>query len=61
VIRVIRAKLRIDQNEFESEVMKQLKHFKPDADEIKKRIEDLIKQEFLEIGESDTRLYQYVP
>ncbi len=60
IVRVMKTRLRLGHQQLISEVVKQLQRFKPDAGDIKKRIEALIEQEYLERDEKDRKIYNYL-
>ncbi len=60
IVRVMKTRLRLEHNQLVTEVVKQLQRFKPDAADIKKRIEALIEQEYLERDEKDRKIYNYL-
>jgi len=61
VVRVMKARNRLQHNNLVSEVIKQLSsRFNPPVDVIKKRIESLIEREYLERDKTDRRVYVYL-
>jgi len=61
VVRVMKARNRLQHNNLVSEVIKQLSsRFNPPVNVIKKRIESLIEREYLERDKTDRRVYVYL-
>jgi len=61
VVRVMKARNRLEHNNLVSEVIKQLSsRFNPPVNVIKKRIESLIEREYLERDKADRRIYVYM-
>lgn len=56
----MKTRLRLGHNQLIADVVKQLQRFKPDAGDIKKRIEALIEQEYLERDANDRKMYNYL-
>lgn len=59
IVRVMKARRRLNHQELGVEVYNQLKLFRPDPKMVKSRIEDLILREYLERDEKDNRVYIY--
>lgn len=60
IVRVMKTRQRLEHNQLIGDVMKQLTRFQPDISQIKKRIEALIEQEYIERDSSDRRVYNYL-
>jgi hypothetical protein len=60
VVRIMKTRLRLDHNQLIAEVLKQLHRFRPEAADIKKRIEALIDLEYLARDEKDRKIYNYL-
>ncbi|CEP00115.1 hypothetical protein PBRA_007849 [Plasmodiophora brassicae] len=60
IVRIMKTRQRLHHNQLVSEVIKQLQRFKPAAADIKKRVENLIEQEYLERDDADRRYYNYL-
>jgi len=61
VVRVMKARNKLQHNNLVSEVIKQLSsRFNPPVNVIKKRIESLIEREYIERDKTDRRIYVYL-
>eukprot|EP01130_Rhizamoeba_saxonica_P018986 TRINITY_DN9707_c0_g1_i1.p1 TRINITY_DN9707_c0_g1~~TRINITY_DN9707_c0_g1_i1.p1 ORF type:complete len:747 (-),score=159.93 TRINITY_DN9707_c0_g1_i1:273-2471(-) len=61
IVRVMKARNRLDHNQLLAEVIKQLSsRFQPHVNIIKKRVESLIDREYLERDKADRRMYVYL-
>jgi len=61
IVRIMKARQRLEHNNLVAEVVKQLStRFPADPSFIKKRIESLIEREYLQRDENDRKVYQYL-
>eukprot|EP00924_Labyrinthula_sp_SR-Ha-C_P001453 maker-scaffold_55-snap-gene-0.47-mRNA-1 protein AED:0.10 eAED:0.10 QI:42/1/1/1/1/1/4/24/785 len=61
IVRIMKARKEIKQDELEGETLRQLSSkFKPTVQDIRKRIEELIKRDYMERDENDRKLFKYV-
>eukprot|EP00697_Spironema_sp_BW2_P016544 gnl/Spiro4/7827_TR4126_c0_g1_i1.p1 gnl/Spiro4/7827_TR4126_c0_g1~~gnl/Spiro4/7827_TR4126_c0_g1_i1.p1 ORF type:complete len:762 (+),score=280.03 gnl/Spiro4/7827_TR4126_c0_g1_i1:237-2288(+) len=60
LVRIMKQRKTLAHNQLMIEVMDQLKQFKPDPKNIKKRIEDLIGREYLQRDPANNSVYQYL-
>merc|ERR1719460_715697 len=61
IVRVMKARKQLDHNTLLEEVFKQCTLFKPQPQQIKLQIENLIEREFLNRDPAQRNVYQYVP
>ena len=60
IVRIMKARKRLNFATLQSEVMSQLVHFKPQPKVVKKKIELLLEREYLARDESDPNFYKYL-
>lgn len=60
LVRIMKARKSLTHAQLVTECMAQLHFFKPQAKEIKKRIEHLISRDYLERDDADSNLYRYL-
>lgn len=61
IVRVMKARKRLDHNSLMEEVFKQCTLFKPQPTQIKAQIEHLIDREFLQREPDNRNIYIYLP
>jgi len=60
IVRIMKSRKTMKHKDLQAEVLKQLEFFKPNPRAIKKRIEILIEQEYLERSHDNNNIYNYL-
>jgi cullin 1 len=60
IVRIMKSRKRLNHNLLVSEVVGQLRHFKPAPRIIKKKIEHLIERDYLERDDTEQNVYKYL-
>ena len=60
IVRIMKSRKRLNHNLLVSEVVNQLRHFKPLPKTIKKKIEHLIERDYLARDETEVNFYNYL-
>ncbi|KAH9262761.1 hypothetical protein BASA82_000217 [Batrachochytrium salamandrivorans] len=60
IVRIMKSRKRLNHNLLVSEVVNQLRHFKPLPKTIKKKIEHLIERDYLERDDTEQNVYKYL-